>query len=261
MEYFTIPAFFLLLVFSTISCSYDDKNVYEQSKKIVNENNACTLEDVLLLGEYTDRLYWLWTDSLFRYARVKLYVYENDDIYNEMKIKKVNFQDSFFVYNSIREFIKNSTSMLKKAKALEPYLKKHVPDKPIQFFQNKSLNELINIYISEKNNLIKAYAKYEMFDMFRDVANSKYFYYKSLAEINSSTTTTSIVKQRKDASEKKKLFTKGINDAENKTDTLKNVIVFDELTIPEMDKQQFDYYDLKDKTGVIQSDAQRKAEP
>lgn len=247
MGCFTIPAFFLLFVFSTINCSYDDKNVYEVSKKIVNENNACTLEDVLFLGEYTDRLYWLWTDSLFRCARITLYIYENDDIYKEMLIRNVNFQNSFFVYDSINEFIKNVTNMLKKAKALEPYLKKHVPEKPIKFFQNISLNELINIYIIEKNNLIKTYEKYEMFDKFRDVANSKYLYYKSLAETNSSPTTSNIVNQRKDTSAEKRLLEKRINDGENKMNTLKNVIIFDQSTIPEMDKQLFDYYDLKDK--------------
>lgn len=250
-----------LIVFSISIISADiNKNVYETCRQIVNEKKECTLDDVSFIEQYTERLYWLWTISLFRYIKIKMYIYENDDIYNEIANKnQVDLQDTFFVHRNRNEFIKNATHILKNAHTLYPHLRKYVPEKPIKFFQNESINELINIYISEKNNLMKSYEKYEMFEKFRDVANSKHFYYKSLSEINDSTSTSTSATQGKNylnGNTKSETISGDKNNATNQQ--LKNAITFNESLIPQIEEPHFDYYDMKEKTATNPPEIQKK---
>ncbi|GAB67353.1 hypothetical protein PCYB_113730 [Plasmodium cynomolgi strain B] len=113
------------LLATLANCS--DEEVYEKVKSIVNEAYDCSLEDVEFIDKYNEKLYWIWTNNLFRYLRVKLYLYESEDIYKNVKGKKGNalgddvadaLRDDFFIYKEREEFIRNALNILSSEKSL-----------------------------------------------------------------------------------------------------------------------------------------------
>ncbi|CRH00934.1 conserved Plasmodium protein, unknown function [Plasmodium relictum] len=236
----TMKLYILYLLLFLVNCS--ENLMYEKIKKIVNEVDKCSLEDVEFMDDYTLKLYWIWINNFFKYLRVKTYIYENDDIYKHIIKKHKNmleeFKDNFIYYNDRSEFIKNALNILSNEKTLRKMIDLHVPIKQIKFFQDLTEITLLNIFLEEKSNLINSYKKYIMFEELRDVANSKYYYHKKLLENKweSKNDDTLFI-------DKKKKYNNDNDNINNKQ--LKNVITLNINEIPYVKEMQFDYYDNK----------------
>ncbi|CRG93780.1 conserved Plasmodium protein, unknown function [Plasmodium gallinaceum] len=230
----------LYLLFLLVFCSENLMN--EKIKKIVNEADECLPEDVEFMDNYTLKLYWIWTNNFFRYLRVKMYIYENDDIYRKIIKKHKNmlgaFKDNFIIYNNRSEFIKNALTILSSEKTLKKFIDLYVPIKKVKFFQELTETSLLNLLLKEKTNLINSYKKYLIFEEFRDVANSKYYYHKKLLENKWDSKIDDAL-----LLDKKKKYNNDNDNINNKQ--IKNVITFNINEIPHLEESQFNYYDNK----------------
>ncbi|SBS94400.1 conserved Plasmodium protein, unknown function [Plasmodium ovale curtisi] len=223
-----------------VSCS--DIFTYEKIRRIVNEADDCSLDDVDYIDRYSTKLYWIWTNSFFRYLRIKTYIYENDEIYES--IKNVNnkileiFKDNIFSSKNKDEFIRNALTILSNEKTLKKSIDLYVPKNTVKFFQEISEQQLIHLFIEEKKNLINSFNKLKMFDKFRDVANSKYYYHKKLLENRWEPKIDDT-----EVSDKKEKNNYNTQSDNVKYKRVKNVITFNFEDIPHIKQVYFDYYD------------------
>ncbi|KAI4837299.1 hypothetical protein MKS88_003769 [Plasmodium brasilianum] len=241
----------LCILFHTLylflfSCTCNENFIYEKIKRTVNEAEECSLDDVHFMDSYSEKLYWMWTSNFFRYIGIKTYIYENDTIYEKIKKGNNNLynilkDDEFFHYNNRDEFISNALIILSNEKTLKKNIDLHISRKKVKFFQELTQEQLMNIFINEKNNLINSFKKLKMFEQFRDVANSKYYYHKKLIENKQeSKIDDAILPDIKDKHNN--------NNNEKKEENanikrIKNVITFNLDDIPQIKEVYFDYYD------------------
>ncbi|EUD68517.1 hypothetical protein C922_00913 [Plasmodium inui San Antonio 1] len=234
----------LYLLVSLAKCS--DEEVHEKVKSIVNEADDCSLEDVEFIDKYNEKLYWIWTNNLFRYLRVKLYLYESDAIYKNVKGKngkalgddvKDALQDDFFIYKEREEFIRNALNILSNEKFLAKTISVYTPKKEIKFFQELSERQLIDLLINEKKNLINSFNKFKLFQDFRDVLNSKYYYQRRFSQRDAEfkADDNAGAAQNEQMEEDKNVR---VNHKRTK-----NVITFNAEEIPRMMEIPFDFYD------------------
>ncbi|CAI7721429.1 conserved Plasmodium protein, unknown function [Plasmodium vivax] len=234
----------LCLLASLAHCS--DEEVYEKVKSIVNEANDCSLDDVQFIDKYNEKLYWKWTSNFFRYLRVKLYLYESDEIYEQVKGKNGNalgddvaeaLRDDFFNYKDREEFVRIALNILSNEKSLAKTLSVYTPKKEIKFFQELSERQLIDLLINEKKNLINSFKKFKLFQDFRDVSNSKYYYQKRFSQRDAEfKADDNVGPPRNEQMEDDK--NQGVNHKRTK-----NVFTFNAEEIPRMTEILFDFYD------------------
>ncbi|GAW81825.1 hypothetical protein, conserved [Plasmodium gonderi] len=230
----------ILYLFVILINSSDDL-VYEKTKRFVNEADECSQEDINFMDEYTTKLYWIWTNNFFRYLRVKTYIYENDKIYEKIKRQNNNkvdvLKDDFFNYNERDEFIRNALTILSNEKSLKKSINIHSPKKKIKFFQELSERRLIYLLIRERRNLINSWNKFKMFENFRDVLNSKYYYHKKISQNQwEFKADDNVIPDPNEKNDDDK-------NAQVKNKRVKNVITFNIAEIPLMKDIPFDFYD------------------
>ncbi|CAD2095131.1 conserved Plasmodium protein, unknown function [Plasmodium vinckei brucechwatti] len=228
---------FYLLPFFIICSELED---YEKIKNIVNEIDECSEEDVEFMNNYVNKMYWVWTNSFFRYLKLKVYIYENDIVYDQI-IKMENIIqlliDNFIVYKNKDEFVRSALTILSNEKHLKNVIITYVPRNKIKFFQDLSEQEIINLFIDEKNNVINSFNNIKKMREFRDVANSKYYYHKKLLENK--------WEQKVDDAlvpEKKENQNDEVNNNGNNKQA-KNVITFSMNDILPVKPMDFDFYD------------------
>ncbi|KEG02683.1 conserved Plasmodium protein, unknown function [Plasmodium vinckei vinckei] len=228
---------FYLLPFFIICSELED---YQKIKNIVNEIDECSEEDVEFMNNYVNKMYWVWTNNFFRYLKLKAYIYENDIVYDQI-IKMENIiqllTDNFIVYKNKEEFIRIALTILSNEKHLKNVIITYVPRNKIKFFQDLTEQEIINLFIDEKNNVINSFNNIQKMREFRDVANSKYYYHKKLLENKS--------EQKIDDAlvpEKKENQNDEINNNGNNKQT-KNAITFSMNDILAIKPMNFDFYD------------------
>ncbi|ANQ09245.1 Uncharacterized protein PCOAH_00034800 [Plasmodium coatneyi] len=222
----------------TSLANFSDEEVYGKVKSIVNEADECSLDDVEFIDKYNEKLYWIWTNNLFRYLRVKLYLYESDDIYKNVKGKNGNtLKDDFFIYKDREEFIRIALNILSNEKSLAEMISVYTPKKEIKYFQELLEKQLIDLLINEKKNLINSFNKFKLFQDFRDVSNSKYFYQKRFSQRDAEhKADDNVGTARNEQMEDDK--NGGVNNKRTK-----NVITFNAEEIPRMMEMPFDFYD------------------
>ncbi|KJP88111.1 hypothetical protein AK88_02225 [Plasmodium fragile] len=226
--------------------NFSDEEIHEKVKSIVNEADECSLEDVEFIDKYNEKLYWIWTNNLFRYLRVKLYLYESDTIYKNVKGENGNalgdhvkdaLRDDFFIYKEREEFIRIALNILSNEKSLAKMISVYTPKKEIKFFQELSQSQLIDLLINEKKNLINSFNKFKLFQDFRDVSNSKYYYQQRFSQRDTEHKAhDNIGIARNEQMEDDK--NPGVNNKRTK-----NVITFNAEEIPRMTEIPFDFYD------------------
>ncbi|ETW50478.1 hypothetical protein PFMALIP_01494 [Plasmodium falciparum MaliPS096_E11] len=243
---------------------------YEKIQKIVNEADGCSSDDVDYMNNYINKLYWIWTDNFFRYLRIKTYIYENEEIYESINNNIIInnsfnnisglFNDNFIQYKQRDEYTRRALLILSNEQSLKKFIRKHVPKRKIKFFQKLSTEKLLKLLSDEKKNLINSYEKYKMFDQFRDVANSKYYYQKELLDSKSEIKTEDNIYPDKKNNPKDNNNNNNNNNSNNNNSNnnnsnnnnnnninnnylVKNVLTLDINNIPVTKELYFDYYD------------------
>ncbi|CAC9696279.1 conserved Plasmodium protein, unknown function [Plasmodium sp. DRC-Itaito] len=229
---------------------------YEKIQKIVNEADGCSSDDVDYMNNYINKLYWIWTDNFFRYLRIKTYIYENEEIYESINNNIIInnsfnnildlFNDNFIQYKQRDEYTRRALLILSNEQSLKKFIRKHVPKRKIKFFQKLSTEKLLGLLSDEKKNLINSYEKYKMFDEFRDVANSKYYYQKELLDNKSEIKTEDNIYPDKKNNPKDNNNNNNNNSNTNNINNnylVKNVLTLDINNIPVTKELYFDYYD------------------
>ncbi|CDU18896.1 hypothetical protein YYC_05133 [Plasmodium yoelii 17X] len=228
---------FYLVPFFVISSELND---YEKIKNIVNEANECSEKDVEFMNNYVNKMYWVWTNNFFRYLKLKAYIYENDIIYDKI-IKMENIiqllTDNFIMYKNKEEFIRTALTILSNEKHLKNVINTYVPRNKIKFFQDLSEDEIIKLFIDEKNNVINSFKNIKKIEEFRDVANSKYYYHKKLLENKREQTVDDTIVPEKKENQNDEINNNGNNKQ------AKNVIIFYMSDILPVKSMSFDFYD------------------
>ncbi|CXI63582.1 conserved Plasmodium protein, unknown function [Plasmodium berghei] len=236
MKILGLYIFYLVPFF--IICS--ELNDYAKIKNIVNEVDECSEEDVEFMNNYVNKMYWVWTNNFFRYLKLKAYIYENDIVYDQI-IKMENIiqllTDDFIIYRNKEEFIRSALTILSNEKHLKNVINTYVPRNKIKFFQDLSEQEIIKLFIDEKNNVINSFKNIKKIEEFRDVANSKYYYHKKMLENKREEKVDDTV-----VSEKKENHNDEINNNGN-IKHAKNVIIFSISDILTVKPMSFDFYD------------------
>ncbi|CAA9989126.1 conserved Plasmodium protein, unknown function [Plasmodium knowlesi strain H] len=237
-----------ILYLVATSSTFADEEVYAKVKSLVNDAHECSFDDVQFIDTYNEKLYWIWTNNLFRYLRVKLYLYESDAIYKNVKRKNGNalgdpgaevLRDDFFTYKEREEFIRIARNILSNEKSLAGMIHVYTPKKEIKFFQEFSENQLIDLLIKERKNLINAFKKFKLFQDFRDVSNSKYYYQRRFSQRDAEHK----VHDNARITPNEEIMHGQNKNPQIKHERTKNVITFNIEEIPRMMEIPFDFYD------------------
>ncbi|EAA22800.1 hypothetical protein [Plasmodium yoelii yoelii] len=145
--------------------------------------------------------------------------------------------DNFIMYKNKEEFIRTALTILSNEKHLKNVINTYVPRNKIKFFQDLSEDEIIKLFIDEKNNVINSFKNIKKIEEFRDVANSKYYYHKKLLENKREQTVDDTIVPEKKENQNDEINNNGNNKQ------AKNVIIFYMSDILPVKSMSFDFYD------------------